>query len=105
MPIADHQLGGRQPATLEIAQDRRPALDRFSIPVLDGKDHLVAVAQRGQHDEDRRLVLLEAGLHVHAVHPEVDDLKIRDRAGLPEVVLGVRTSGAINARTERRHRL
>src|SRR6266568_2637509 len=85
--IADHHLRRRQPAPGEVPQDRRPALRRFPIAALDGEDHLLAVAQRGQHDEDRGLVLLEAGLHVHAVHPEVDDVEVLDHPGLPEFVL------------------
>src|SRR5437867_13094774 len=85
--IADHHLRRRQPAPCEVPQDRRPALRRFPIAALDGEDHLLAVAQRGQHDEDRGLVLLEAGLHVYAVHPEVDDVAVLDRTRLPEFVL------------------
>src|SRR5213592_1931392 len=85
--IADHHLRRRQPAPCEVPQDRRPALRRFPIAARDGEDHLLAVAQRGQHDEDRGLVLLEAGLHVHAVHPEVDDVAVLDHPGLPEFVL------------------
>src|SRR5206468_9916980 len=47
MAIADHQLRCRQPAALEVAQDRGPAFGRFPIATLDGEDHLLAVAQRG----------------------------------------------------------
>jgi hypothetical protein len=46
-----------------------------------------AVAQGGQHHQDRRLLLLQAGLHVHAVHPQVDDVKVGDRPHPPQVVL------------------
>src|SRR6058998_2365663 len=42
-----------------------------------------------EDDEHRRLVLLEAGLHIDAVDPEVDDLKVRDGAGPPALVLGL----------------
>src|SRR5206468_674456 len=104
MPIADDHLRRRKSAPLEIAQDRRPALGRLAIAALDGEDDLPAVAQRGQHHEDRGLVLLEPGLDVHAVHPEVDDLEIRYRPRLPELVLGLpaRLEASNRRRRERR---
>jgi hypothetical protein len=68
--VTDHQLWGRQPAALEVAQDRRPALGRFPIATLDGQDHLLRVAQCRQDHEDRGLVLLEAASRTR--HPPRD---------------------------------
>jgi hypothetical protein len=53
MAVADHQFRCWQPAPLEVTQDGRPAVGRFPIAALDGEDHLLAIAQRGQHDEHR----------------------------------------------------
>ena len=43
-------------------------------------DANLRVGSRGlryeQHQQQRRLVLLEAGLEVHAVDPQIDDLQI-----------------------------
>jgi hypothetical protein len=67
--VADHELRRLEAAPLEIPQDRGPVLRRFPVSALHGEDHLLPVAQRRQDDQDRRLVPLEPGLHVHAVDP------------------------------------
>src|SRR5215470_5328315 len=89
MAVADPELRRVESASLEIPQDGRPALHRFAIAALDGEEDLLPVPQRRQDDEDRGLLLLQPGFHVHAVHPQVDDLEVLERARLPELVLGL----------------
>src|SRR5262252_7507188 len=89
MAVADHELRRVESASLEIPQDGRPALRRFAIAGLDGEEDLLPVPQRRQDDEDRGLLLLQPGFHVHAVHPEVDGLEVLERARLPKLVLGL----------------
>jgi hypothetical protein len=72
----------------------------FAIAALDGEEDLLPVPQRRQDDEDHGLLLLQPGFHVHAVHPEVDDLEVLERARLPELVLGL--PARLEARDRRR---
>ena len=82
-------FGATRPRALRSRKIAAPALGRLPIAALHRQDHLLAVAQRRQDDEHRGLLLLEPGLHVHAVHPEVDDVERRHGARLPELVLGL----------------
>src|SRR5215813_14780621 len=100
MAVADHELRRVESASLEIPQDGRPALRRLAIAALDGEEDLLPVPQGRQDDEDRGLLLLQPGFHVHAVHPEVDDLEVLERARLPELVLGL--PARLEARDRRR---
>ena len=87
VPVGDEQPGRSQPAALEVAEQRRPALRRLAIPALYREDDLPPIPECGDHDEHGRLVLLQPGLDVDPVRPHVDRLEVVQPPPLPRVVL------------------
>ncbi len=89
MAVADDDLRRRHAARFEIAQEPRPGVDRLAVAGLERNDPFRAIRERRERDQHGRLLLLEAGLHVDPVDPEVDDLEPRQALPRPRVKLDV----------------
>ncbi len=81
------ERGGVQAPGLEVAQHRQPGLGRLAIPGGEGEELLVAVAEGPDDHQQAGLLLLEAGLHVHAVGPDVHQLAVGEITCVPALVL------------------
>jgi len=101
MLVADPELRPLGVASLEIPQDRRPALRRFAVATLDGEDHLLPGAQRRQGRRGSRPYVSRVRVHIDAVHSEVDGLEVRDRADPPKLVLGLPARVEVGGRRRR----
>jgi hypothetical protein len=89
MPVGDQQPRSPQATALEVTEHGRPALGGLAIAALDRQHHLAPVPQRGDQHEHRRLVLLQPGLDVDPVRPQVHRLEIVQPPASPRVVFGL----------------
>ena len=85
--VGHQQLRHAQPPGLEAPQHCGPRLRRLAEARRHGEDFLGAVRHGPDDDQQGRLVLLEARLHIDPVRPGVDQLPARERALLPPGVL------------------
>src|SRR5439155_17814880 len=79
--------GTRSPRRWRSRKSVAQVSGRFPVAALDREHTLAAVPEAGDDHKDRGLVLLEAGLDVHAVHPEVDRLEVVQPPRPPRLVL------------------
>src|SRR5262249_22964593 len=86
MAVANDQLRTVQAPLLQVPEDRRPGLGRFPAATLYGNDHLAPIPQSSHDNQDGCLVLLQTGLDVDAVHPQIDDSQVAQRTLPPFLV-------------------
>ena len=78
LPEAERAIGDRKlrrhrkPAPLEIEQQLSPRLGALAHAVDQADEFLLALRRRADDDQQALGVILEAGLHMNAVGPEVD---------------------------------
>ena len=75
-------IGNRQPPRLQsaiplISQNPAPGFFAFPFTALAGQQHFFAIHPGADHDQQRRLAIFNAGLHVKAIGPHVDDFHRR----------------------------
>ena len=86
--ITGGELGWRDQApSLEIEQQFEPALGALAVAVAQADDVLVADLVGTDDHQQALLVVLEAGLEVDAVGPEVDVALGREIASRPALIL------------------
>ncbi len=86
--VADGELRRyRQAAALEVEQQLQPALLALAVAVAQADDVLVADLVGADDHQQALLVVLEAGLEVDAIGPEVDIALGREIAPQPVLVL------------------
>jgi site-specific DNA recombinase len=87
VPVRHDQAGSIHPPPLQVAQQRSPALGRLPMAALHRQHYLAPVRQGGDHHQERRLLLLQTGLHVDPIRPEVDYFQVGKVALAPGVIL------------------
>ena len=91
--VGDGELGrDRQPAPLQIEQQLPPGLRALAHAVGEADQLLLALWRRADDDQDALRGVLEPGLQMDAVGPEVDVALGREIALAPALVLVDQTS-------------
>ncbi len=76
-----------QTTIAQVTQQLQPGLGRLAITGLDGQHLLTAVAHGADDDQQGSLVLLQSGLDVDAIGPDVNQLAVVQSALLPGLKL------------------
>jgi hypothetical protein len=80
VPVSDREDRGAHAAPFQVAQQIGPALLGLAISVADRDQFLGAIQAHAHHDQHTQAVFLEADVEVHAVHPDVHEVPVLERA-------------------------
>jgi hypothetical protein len=91
-PYPEMTIGNRQPAkpettTFQVSNNAAPGFLALTISAVAGKEYLLAIGERSNNHQKRRLFFLKPGFYIYPICPLIDHLKRGEVLTLPLFIL------------------